>query len=412
MNDITLSGKFCLHNKVAVLNETEDCIEIGMCNYDEKLKNLIEKTYTGKYVHHKAMKFTAVSGEVWERTLANMFSRHLSTNHEQKKENEADKKSDEAPIINLLNSLIIECHCRKGSDIHIEYCGENAAVRFRIQGNMADHMRVSAETGDALIQRIKLLSKLEITERRRCQDGRFNFSYLHHNIDIRVSCIPSFFGESVVLRLLDRKSFLLTVAELGFSPEQLIDLDKIKREKNGLVLICGQTGSGKTTTMASLVNEIGKTDKKIISIEDPVEYLVNGVVQVPVNEHIDTGFGEVLKRAYRQDPDILLIGEIRDEQTAQSAVRCAMTGHLVFATMHSCTASECVYRLLDFDVKSFLLAPVLKWIIIQELEPLNPGGLKLHAKILYCSDYIKSVVSSSASYEQLHRVLDLKEYEV
>lgn len=406
MNSFELAGKYCVQNKVIVLEETECNVHIGMCADDSSLRERIERVFNRKKYFEKKIQFSVIEEDVWKRKIAKKFSQHLlSFSADLQKKNEKNE-ADEEPIINLLNSMIIECHFHCGSDIHIEYSADKITVRFRIHGYIYDQMDISYETGEAVIQRIKLLSKLEITEHRKCQDGRFNFSHLNHNLDIRVSCIPSFYGESVVMRLLDRKSALLSLYDLGFSSMQLLLLDKIQKEKNGLVLICGSTGSGKTTTLCSMLNEMTKVNRKILSIEDPVEYVVPGVVQIAVNDERGLTFSEVLKRIYRQDPDVIVIGEVRDELTAQTAVRSAMTGHLVFATLHTGTASEAVCRLLDFGIQGFLLAPVLRSIIVQDLEHLSLKERKLHARIITCGEKIRKTIACAENYEKLHAVLD------
>ncbi len=406
MNSFELSGKYCIHNKVIVLDETDSGIHIGMCEEDLPLQKKIERIFFQKKYSEKKMIFSIITTDEWKRNFSKIFSRHLLSIPSNIKVLDEKKNIDEAPIINLLNSLLIECHFNKGSDIHIEYCIAKICIRFRIQGYMYNQMDVSFDTGNALIQRIKMMSKLEITERRRCQDGRFNFCQLNYNIDVRVSCIPSFFGESVVMRLLDRKSVILPLENLGFKKVQLEKLQKIEKQKNGLVLICGATGSGKTTTLCSLLNQMSKNEKKILSIEDPVEYIVDGVVQIPVNEERELSFNEVLKRIFRQDPDVIVIGEIRDSLTAQTAVRSAMTGHLVFATLHTSTASESVYRLLDLGVQGFLLAPVLRWIIVQELLHVSLKERRLNARIIECSEKISSVVAHAENFELLRFTLE------
>lgn len=406
MNSFELAGKYCVHNKVIVLEETETNVHVGMCTDDCCLRDNIERVFNRKNYGKKNIQFSVIEEDVWKRKIAKKFSEHLLSFSAVSHSKDERKEANEEPIINLLNSMIIECHFHSGSDIHLEYCADKILVRFRIHGYIYDQMEISYETGEAVIQRIKLLSKLEITERRKCQDGRFNFSQLNHNLDIRVSCIPSFYGESVVMRILDRNSAVLSLYELGFSAIQLFLLEKIQKEKNGLVLICGATGSGKTTTLCSMLNEMTKVNRKILSIEDPVEYVVGGVVQIPVNDERGLTFSEVLKRIYRQDPDVIVIGEVRDELTAQTAVRSAMTGHLVFATLHTSTASQAVCRLFDLGIEGFLLAPVLRSIIVQDLEHLSLKERKLHARIIPCGDSIRKAVAYAENYENLHDVLD------
>lgn len=407
MNSFELTGRFCLHNKTVVLSQTETSVVVGLCNDDEELRKKIEREFRRRTVkENTVLEFKKIGEDEWQRSIAKLFSKNLigPTDHDAKKR--AMQGADDAPIINLLNSIIIECQIQKGSDIHIEYTRNYALVRYRIQGYLYEQMQISAETADAVIQRIKLLSKLELAEKRKCQDGRFDFKQQDYSIDIRVSCVPSYFGESVVLRLLDRKAELLSLRVLGFSTEQLVLLERIKSEENGLVLICGATGSGKTTTVSSLLYSMEKTEKKIISIEDPVEYIIDGVIQVPVQPEMGMDFMDVLRRIYRQDPDVIVIGEIRDELTAQTAVRSAMTGHLVLATLHTCTAQETICRLLDMGIQQYMLAPVLKWIIVQKLEHVEKTSRKLKATITECNDEIRNAVSCSAGYDVMKTLFE------
>ncbi len=407
MNKFELTGRFCLHNKAVVLSQTETSVQVGLCNDDEELRGKIAREFYRRFGKEKSIvEFKIIGEDVWQRSIAKLFSKNLIGLSLQDVKKSSVQIADEAPIINLLHSLLVECRMEKGSDIHIEYKRDYALVRYRIQGCLYDQMEILHETADALIQRIKLLSKLELAEKRKCQDGRFDFIQQDYSLDIRVSCVPSYFGESVVLRLLDRNAELLRLDVLGFSPAQLAMLEKIKREEHGLVLVCGATGSGKTTTVSSLLHSMEKSEKKIISIEDPVEYIIEGVIQVPVQPEFEMDFMDVLRRIYRQDPDVIVIGEIRDELTAQTAVRCAMTGHLVIATLHTCTAQETIYRLLDMGIKQYMLAPVLKWIIVQKLIPVHKGLRVLQASITACHDEIKNAISCCAGYDVMKSLFE------
>ena len=407
MNSFQLSGKFCLHTKTIILSQTEDTVIVGLCRDDEDIRQKIEREFSRRRgVKSQSIVFKNILEDEWQREISKLFSKNLiGTSGSQNRQTEK-LGGDEAPIINLLNSIIIECQIQKGSDIHIEYKREHSIVRYRIEGYLYEQMQISYETADAIIQRIKILSTLELAEKRKCQDGRFDFKQHDYSIDIRVSCVPSYFGESVVLRLLDRNAELLTLPLLGFSKAQLLLLEKIKNQESGLVLLCGPTGSGKTTTLSSLLHSMEKAEKKIISIEDPVEYIIEGVIQIPVNPELEMDFMDVLRRIYRQDPDVIVIGEIRDELTAQTTVRCAMTGHLVFATLHTCTAVEAICRLRDMGIENYVLAPVIQWIIVQKLEHVEKGSRKLKAIISECTDDVKNAVSCSAGYDEMKTLFE------
>ena len=386
-----LSSKFCAYNKVVQLENSEMQCVIGLSQENDEIKNIIAKNFNQKRrSERQRLLFRKISTEECLRKLSKEFSNALFLKKVEEKEKEKSH-FDDVPIKNILNSMIIECLENKGSDIHLQRWDNFYELRFRINGIMKTQSKINAEIGDALMQRVKVLSKLDLAEKRKCQDGRFDFLKGDYEAELRVSVIPCFYGESLVLRILDRKKNLENFSSLGFNEEQEKMLDEIVKSTSGLVLICGPTGSGKTTSMSSILGEIQKQNKKIISLEDPVEYIIPNVTQVQINKNLGLDFPTLLRSVIRQDPDIVAIGEIRDSATAKIAVQTALTGHLVLATLHTDSARDSFFRLTDMGVPAYLLSSVLKWVICQELVVL-PNSRKLNASITYCdSDFLSEL---------------------
>lgn len=272
---------------------------------------------------------------------------------------------------------------KKASDIHICISGRNTFVRYRLDGKLYPMLETDSEKGNAVTARIKLLSDLNIMEHRKCLDGRFEYTRGGSAYDIRVSVIPGTDGESTVLRLLGGDIKIPEIETLGFTQKQLETVEKMLRLESGLVLVTGPTGSGKTTTLASIISRLNRKDLQIITVEDPVEYRIKDVLQVSVEEESGRSFPEVLKRLLRHDPDILMVGEIRDEQTAGITCRLALTGHLVFASVHTASCRETPLRLVDMGVTSYIVSAVLKGVISQRLKEKEGGGRKLEADIIF-----------------------------
>ena len=386
-----LSSKFCAYNKVVQLENSEMQCIIGLSQENDEIKNIIAKNFNQKRrSERQRLLFRKISTEECLRKLSKEFSNALFLKKVEEKEKEKSH-FDDVPIKNILNSMIIECLENKGSDIHLQRWDNFYELRFRINGTMKTQSKINAEIGDALMQRVKVLSKLDLAEKRKCQDGRFDFLKGDYEAELRVSVIPCFYGESLVLRILDRKKNIENFSSLGFTGEQEKMLDEIVKSTSGLVLICGPTGSGKTTSMSSILGEIQKLNKKIISLEDPVEYIIPNVTQVQINKNLGLDFPTLLRSVIRQDPDIVAIGEIRDSATAKIAVQTALTGHLVLATLHTDSARDSFFRLTDMGVPAYLLSSVLKWVICQELVVL-PNSRKLNASITYCdSDFLSEL---------------------
>ncbi|MBM4257091.1 MAG: type II secretion system protein GspE [Deltaproteobacteria bacterium] len=275
--------------------------------------------------------------------------------------------ASEAPVIRLVNTLIARALERRASDIHIEPFEKELQVRYRIDGILHDVEAPPRKLQAALISRVKLMAKLNIAERRLPQDGRIKLRMLGREIDLRVSTLPTLYGESVVMRILDRSSIVVSLETLGFPTDTMSEVEKQISRPYGMILVTGPTGSGKTTTLYGSLDKINSPDKKIITIEDPVEYQLAGVNQIHVKPQIGLTFANGLRSIVRQDPDVIMIGEIRDFETAEIAVQAALTGHLVFSTLHTNDAAGAISRLLEMGVEDYLLASSLLAVMAQRL---------------------------------------------
>lgn len=275
--------------------------------------------------------------------------------------------ASEAPVIKKVNQILTRAVERGASDVHIESLTDYLLVRLRIDGILHEYETLPKRLQQAVITRLKIMAQLDIAERRLPQDGRIYLRIAGKSIDLRVSCLPTTFGESVVMRILDRSSISFSLENLGF-PEKELDIFKMLiTQPYGILLVTGPTGSGKTTTLYSALNTINSPEKKIITIEDPVEYHLDGINQVQVNAKAGLTFAGGLRSIVRQDPDVILVGEIRDHETADIAIQSALTGHLVFSTLHTNDAAGAVTRLIEMQVEDYLLASSLIGIMAQRL---------------------------------------------
>ncbi len=274
---------------------------------------------------------------------------------------------EEAPVIKLVNLILSQAVKERASDIHIEPYPRELKVRYRIDGVLYHRFDPPKRYQAAIISRLKVMAKLDIAEKRLPQDGRIPIKIADKEIDIRISIIPTSFGERVVLRLLDKSHLLLGLEEIGLAPDQLQTMENLIHRPQGMILVTGPTGSGKTTTLYAALNRINSPDKNIITIEDPVEYQLPGIGQMQVNPKIGLTFAQGLRSVLRHDPDVILVGEIRDPETAEIAIQAALTGHLVFSTLHTNDAASAVTRLIDMGVEPFLVASVIRAIVAQRL---------------------------------------------
>lgn len=296
-----------------------------------------------------------------------------------------DDTSD-APIIRLVNHIISQATKARASDIHIEPYQDSFKVRFRVDGILHDFLTPPKWVQSALISRIKVMAQMNIAEKRLPQDSRIDVKVGNQEIDIRVSTIPIVFGERVVLRLLNKSGSLIELSELGISPKPSATLKKVMASPNGIFLVTGPTGSGKTTTLYAILSSINHPGINIITVEDPVEYQIRGISQIQVNPKIDLTFARGLRSIVRQDPDVILIGEIRDKETADIAVQSALTGHLVFSTLHTNDAASAITRLVDIGIEPFLISSVVIAVAAQRLirvlcdhckEPYEPDEVEM-----------------------------------
>lgn len=274
---------------------------------------------------------------------------------------------DDAPVVKLLQTIFEDAVQVRASDIHIEPQDNKLLIRFRIDGVMHFQTQSDIKIVSALIMRLKIMAGLDISEKRLPQDGRFGFTVKNKAVDMRISTMPTQYGETVVMRLLIQNSSHFQLDQLGMPPALLASFRKLIHRPSGMVLVTGPTGSGKTTTLYSALNELNTPETKVITVEDPVEYRLPGIIQTQVNEKIELDFPKLLRSILRQDPDIVLLGEMRDEETAQTGLRAAMTGHLVLSTLHTNDASTAPVRLIDMGVPRFMVAMSLLGVLAQRL---------------------------------------------
>jgi len=274
---------------------------------------------------------------------------------------------EDAPIVRLTNLIITQAIQTKASDIHIEPLRGSVRVRYRVDGVLHEELTIPKHSQAALTSRLKIIADLDITKRRIPQDGRIQMNFKGMQIDMRVSTLPTIYGEKVVIRLLNRDDSLLNIEKLGFSEENKERFNRLINKPYGILLATGPTGSGKSTTLFAALNQINSPTKNIVTIEDPVEYQLNGLNQVHANKKVGLTFANTLRSILRQDPDIVMVGEIRDEETAEIAIRAALTGHLVLSTLHTNDAVSAVTRLMDMGIPGYLVASTVIGVIAQRL---------------------------------------------
>lgn len=278
-----------------------------------------------------------------------------------------DAEDDDAPIIRYVNTLIFRAASQRASDIHIEPFETNLKVRFRVDGVLHDVDVEDKQFQAAILSRVKVMANLDIAEKRLPQDGRIGIRIAGQDVDIRVSTVPTRYGERIVMRLLDKGNTVIGLGMLGLSRRNEIEIDKIIRKTHGIFLVTGPTGSGKTTTLYACLSSINSVDKNILTVEDPIEYEVAGIGQMQVNPKIDFTFANGLRSILRQDPDVIMVGEIRDLETAEIAIQASLTGHLVFSTLHTNDAPGAITRLVDMGVEPFLISSSLLAVLAQRL---------------------------------------------
>ncbi len=274
---------------------------------------------------------------------------------------------ESAPIIKFVNALFYQAIKKRASDIHIEMHDKKGIIRFRIDGILVKHVELDPKILTLVVSRIKVISNLDIAEKRIPQDGRTQITIAKKSLDVRVSVLPTYYGERVVMRILMESSHIPSMNKLGFNKEITKELNKLLLVSHGIIIVAGPTGSGKSTTLHSFLQKIASPEKNIITVEDPVEYKADNINQIQVNEKVGLTFASALRSILRQDPDIILVGEIRDPQTAKIATQAALTGHLVFSTLHTNNATAALARLSDMGVETFLISSSLLGILSQRL---------------------------------------------
>jgi len=326
------------------------------------------------------------------KDLAEEVDLQLGTESENQDLADTEADYSDAPLIQLLNTMIEDAVSINVSDIHIEPELDNTRIRFRVDGLLHEQPPASRRLANALISRLKLMAGLDISEKRLPQDGRFRLMVRNQHIDIRLSTMPMQHGETAVMRLLNQSAGIPGLDDIGMDPTTLTRFRKAIHSPHGIVLVTGPTGSGKTTTLYAALMDINNPGKKIITVEDPVEYQIPGITQVQVNPKIDLDFARVLRSLLRQDPDIALVGEMRDNETMETALRTAMTGHLVLSTLHTNDAVSTVSRLIDMGAPPFMLASSLRGILAQRLIRLICNNCATPAEL---SDSQKTLASTT-----------------
>ena len=280
---------------------------------------------------------------------------------------ELRSSADEVPVVRLVNSILLDAIRCGASDVHMDPSETSFRVRFRVDGLLHEVMTPPKRVEPAVVSRLKIIANCDIAERRMPQDGRIKLRQSEREVDFRVSILPSLFGESVTLRILDKQALRVDMTQLGFEPTGLSEFEKAIKCPHGMILITGPTGAGKTTTLYSALHAVNSRDRNIVTVEDPVEYDLEGVTQVQVNEEIGRTFAAALRSFMRHDPDVILVGEMRDQETAQIAVRAALTGHLVLSTLHTNSAALTIPRLSDMGIPPFLVSSSLRLVVAQRL---------------------------------------------
>lgn len=306
------------------------------------------------------------------------------------------ESQDDAPIIKLMNAILTQAIKAKASDIHIETFEQQILIRFRLDGVLKEILSLPRAIAPLLTSRIKIMARLDIAEKRLPQDGRITLHIAGHQVDVRVSTLPSNHGERTVLRLLDKKVAHLELLHLGMLPKTLEHAEKLLTYPNGIILVTGPTGAGKTTSLYAMLNRLNQPTRNILTVEDPIEYDLPGIGQTQVNTKIDMSFAKGLRAILRQDPDVVMIGEIRDIETAEIAVQASLTGHLVLSTLHTNSAIGAITRLRDMGVESFLLASSLIGLLAQRLiRLLCPQCKEIYLASEYEKEYLKQPLSKS-----------------
>jgi general secretion pathway protein E len=367
-----IDADFVRRNKILPMSVIDDVLEVGVVDpfADESLRALA-------YLTDRTVTVSLFVPAQFEKAFDALYANTASASqtadlHEGVEANDFDVQrlrdlASEAPTIRLVNQIVADAVESQSSDIHIEPTVDSVVIRYRIDGVLQTTKVLNAGMRAAVTSRIKIMSRLDIAERRLPQDGRTKIAFRGVDIDFRVSTIPTAFGESIVMRILDRSRVDLDFAVLGFNDEHVSTFREVIRQPDGIVLVTGPTGSGKTTTLYTALDTLNSPERKIFTVEDPVEYQLGGINQVQVHSAIGLTFPVALRSILRQDPDIIMIGEIRDLETARIAIQASLTGHLVLSTLHTNSASATITRLIDMGIENYLLTSTLKCVVAQRL---------------------------------------------
>lgn len=408
-----LQGRFCQRHGVVPLEDDGATVTLGVSGeFCPKVQGQLEQFYCG----YRAVRWRQLEEDEFQMHLA----RHFSITHHKEQVHEHQNQLPEedgagqllamaAPVVNMLNSILQEAIMRNATDIHIQPDTGGWHTGLRMDGRLVQHLELEDGMGRSVVSRIKLLSGMNVLEHRRCQDGRFTHLQGGREYEVRTSILPAWNGESVVLRILEGWRSIPSLEELGFPCKQRVVLERLvgtEGDRAGLVLVTGPTGSGKTTTLASLLALLNREDVQILTVEDPVEYRQRGMVQIQVDEECGRSFAEVLRRALRHDPDIIMVGELRDGETAQLAVRMALTGHLVLATLHTGSCAETPLRLVDMGVPSYLVAAVLRGVVAQRLVPRDGGGRTVAAEVLVVDRQLADMMAAGATRQMIEGYME------
>ena len=373
--DLPLTYNFCKTNKIALINEANRSILHTCGSLKPRVLSSIENLLLDKIEkkNHTDDEFETLLTELYtdqsdEYDFSNMDDLDLIdiANAISPSDDLLDDKN-KGPIIKLINATITKAVKARASDIHLEPFENKLSIRFRVDGVLREVLQYQKNITQMIISRIKIMSKLDISERRLPQDGRISISVGKRDIDLRVSTLPSSFGERVVLRILEKDKTHIQLEQLGFSQEILTSFRKNLGKNEGIILVTGPTGSGKTTSLYSGLREISDRSQNILTIEDPVEYALEGIGQTQVNTKTGLTFAKGLRAILRQDPDIVMVGEIRDKETAEIAIQASLTGHLVLSTVHTNSAINAITRLRDMGIEPYLLSSSLIFVLSQRL---------------------------------------------
>lgn len=355
------------------------CIVRGVLAVPEHIEDSISRLYGGTQVESTGGKggmnplkggIDTIGDSDMKSTMAEAIGLYSAKNSNQidvDEEEESGIKDTDAPIVRLANTIIQQAVKERASDIHIEPDRRGMRIRYRIDGVLHEVMQVPKFIQMPLTARYKIMSEMNIAERRLPQDGRIGIRYMDKDYDLRCSCLPNLHGEKVVMRILDKSSVMLGLNKLGFTPEVQAKLEELAQQPNGMLLSTGPTGSGKTTTQYSLLNKLNSIEKNILTIEDPCEYQLSGITQVQVNKKAGLTFASALRSFLRQDPDIIMVGEMRDLETAEIAIESSLTGHLVLSTLHTNDAPSATIRLIDMGIEPFLISATIIGVLAQRL---------------------------------------------